>query len=243
MHKKDMRLKYNDIFNKDTLNIFTDASIVKVSEETIGCPGVVMVAMNEQNMLEVIHTQEFIVNHSTNNDSEIRAIHAGILCGLGYINKFKNINLFSDSNICIQGLKDWIFNWINCINNNIMYSSSGMPVANQEVFLAIVNTIVNSNFKINLYHQKGHVNINNKSSLIKAKNSMLRSNKLDDIDMDLIIQLSVYNDMVDLLTKDLLKNYIMTYKYEERKKTMFVLSDLGYTTCKISDYKNLIYNR
>lgn len=232
-------LVYEDIFNKDTLNIFTDASILKIGNDTLGCPGVVVVRMNEYNMLEVIHASSYIIDHSTNNDSEIRAIYKGVQVALGYKNSFKKINLFSDSNICIQGLKNWIYGWVNCINNNVMYNSSGVPVANQETFLAIVNTIVNNNLNINLYHQKGHVKVNNEASLTKAKRSMMISNNLKDIDMNLVIQLSLYNDMVDINTKDMLKQYSMNYSYQDRLKSMFLMSDLRHTTKKIDKYKLL----
>lgn len=234
-------LKYSDIFNQDTLNIFTDASVMHVENETIGCPGVVIVATDINGIPYVLNTYSYINNHSTNNDSEIKAIYSGVLCGLGYRNNFKRINLFSDSNICIQGLKDWIFNWIYCIQDNTMYSSSGQPVANQMTFMAIVHTIVNSNFEINLFHQKGHVNINSQKSLDKAKNSMVKSNRVKDIDMDLVIQLSIYNDMVDKMTKKHLEDYYDTeYVYSNRKKNLFKIEDTNQMILKIRKYKELI---
>lgn len=235
-----MKLMYRDIFNSDTLNIFTDASIVKLDNETVGCPGVVLVMTNENGENKVINTHSYIVNHSTNNDSEIKAIRTGILCGLGYRNDFKRVNLFSDSNICIQGLRNWIFNWIHCINNNRMYSSSGMPVANQEVFMSIVHLIVNSGFEINLFHQKGHVMINSEKSLLKAQKSMIQSNKLSDLDMDLVIQLSIYNDMVDSMTKDHLKIFCQDYVYIDKLKALFKANNLDTFINKIPEYKKLI---
>lgn len=234
-------LKYGDIFNVDTLNIFTDASITKLEYETLGCPGVVLVRTDENGNNHVINTHSYIVNHSTNNDSEIKAIRTGILCGLGYRNYFKRINLFSDSNICVQGLKDWIFNWMNCVVGKTMYSSSGMPVANQEVFMSIIHILANANLEINIYHQKGHVIINSDKSLNKAKNSMIRSNGLDDIDMNLVIQLSIYNDMVDRLTKDHLNIYYNSeYIFEQRQKELFKVKSVDKMIHKIPKYKKLI---
>ncbi len=235
------KLKYGDIFNEDTLNIFTDASITKLDNETIGCPGVILVGTDSNGFNHVINSQSYIVNHSTNNDSEIKAIRAGILYGLGYRNNFKRINLFSDSNICVQGLKDWIFNWINCINGITMYSSSGMPVANQEIFMSIVHILANANFEINIYHQKGHVMINSEESLNKAKNSMLHSNNLDDIDMDLLVQLSIYNDMVDVLTKNHLNVYYNNeYTFEQKQKELFKVKGVDTMIYKIPKYRKLI---
>lgn len=234
-------LRYQDIFNTETLNIFTDASITKLEQETLGCPGVVLVRTDEYGNNHVINTYSYIVNHSTNNDSEIKAIRTGILCGLGYRNYFKRINLFSDSNICVQGLKDWIFNWAHCIMDNTMYSSSGLPVANQGIFMSIIHIITNANFEINIYHQKGHVMINSENSLIKAKNSMLRSNKLDDIDMDLVIQLSIYNDMVDKLTKENLNIYYNNgYIFEQKQKKLFKVKSVDRMTFKLPKYRKLI---
>lgn len=234
-------LRYNDIFNMDTLNIFTDASILKLEQETVGCPGVVMVTSDSNGFNSILNTNSYIVNHSTNNDSEIKAIRTGILCGLGYKDNFKRINLFSDSNICVQGLKDWIFNWCNCVVDDVMYSSSGSPVANQEVFMSIIHIITNAEFELNIYHQKGHVMINSSKSLEKAKKSMLRSNRLDDMDMDLLTQLSIYNDMVDTLTKDHLRVYYENnYSFKDKNVPLLKVKGVGSMQDKMDRYKELI---
>ena len=95
------------LFNDRTLNIFTDASIVKIENETIGCAGNNIVANNT-----IIDQPRLIYRNSTNNNSEIAAIHMAVVNALNYRHQFETINIFSDSKICIYGLREWIFNWI-----------------------------------------------------------------------------------------------------------------------------------
>ncbi|MGL5751471.1 MAG: RNase H family protein [Paraclostridium sp.] len=208
-----MILKHSDIFNPGTLNIFTDASIKSYNGETIGCPGAIVVETNDKYIQNIINIDSYIIRHSTNNNSEISAINLGIDNALKYRDQYHTINLFSDSNICVQGLTDWIFNWVNCVSGGLMYGSSGTPVANQHIFLSIIYKIVNNNLNINIYHQKGHVNILKPESILKAQKSMMNTNKLSDIELALVENVSIYNDAIDLHTKDHLDKYVLEYEY------------------------------
>lgn len=193
-------LNYKDIFNPGTLNIFTDASIKKLPDgETLGCPGALCVYTLNNGQLSILDVACYIERYATNNSSEIKAISLGVAKALQYRNLFRTINLFSDSRICIQGIREWIFNWVNCINSGLMCSSSGEPVANQNTFASISSTIVSNNLNINFYHQKGHVKKSNDKAIENAMRVFKEVNKLD-VSFELMKELSNFNDLIDVTT-------------------------------------------
>ena len=190
--------------NDNTLNIFCDASIAKRDNITIGCPGVV-VPMYINTSPCSYYTNYDILYDTTNNNSEITAILLGVYEALKYKDKYSIINLFSDSKICIEGLRSWIFNWANNINSEgLLCSSSGSLVANQEVFKRIIWTIQQNNLRIRFYHQKGHVSISSDQSMRKAADVFYNSNKIL-LNLDDICTISTFNNTVDIITKNVLK--------------------------------------
>jgi len=212
-------LMYNDIFNDKTLNIFTDASMTKYGNETIGCYGIITVTTNVILARHLISTgnniRRSIVRYSTNNDSELRGILQGIFFAIEYRDDFETINLFSDSMISIMGLKVWLNNWIQNTRNGIMYSTSG-EVMNQELIKDIVFTILHNSLNINLYHQKGHVNSKN---IQHAKQTFIRTNGLScDVDMKLIETISNCNDIIDNITRENLGLYMNNLYQEDIQK-------------------------
>ena len=200
----DIILTKDDIFNKETLNIFTDASIITLRDksyiETIGCPGCYVIGGDTE--LE-LNTQ--ILRNSTNNNSEITAIFMGVLAAQKYRSYFRYINLFSDSKISVLGLREWIFNWINSAKEGVMYSSSGKPVANQDIFLQIVYFIINNNLPINLFHVNGHISPTNITQILEAKKTFITSNHINiDVDEELIASFAICNDVIDNATRQIL---------------------------------------
>jgi ribonuclease HI len=196
------------IFNNDSVNIFTDASIykTKTSEETIGCPGFITIIDSQ-----IVNCGYKILRYTTNNNSEINAIRLGILEALKYQGQFKYINLFSDSQICIFGLREWIFQWVKCIHNNVMFNSSGKEVMNQSEFLDIIYTIILNNLNINLYHQKGHVT-KSFDSLNIAMKTFKRSNGINNnIDIELIKNISDMNNNIDKYTREKLMEFVNNF--------------------------------
>lgn len=220
-------MNYNDIFNQSNLNIFTDASVVIMKNSMISCPGA-LVTINDKE----IEYQNFIVYNSTNNIGEIMAIKLGVQLALKYRNSVKQINLFSDSNICIQGLTNWIFNWYKNRENNTLKNYANQDVKNQEHFKGVINDIVNNNLRINLYHQKGHVN-NNKQILYAIKD-FKRSNNID-IDYNTIKRLSYYNNVVDIRTKNELRDIVLNHLNKKISNNVEIIDDT-----KLYKYKQLI---
>lgn len=195
----------NMVFNDETINIFTDASIkVTQDKHTIGSAGFCI-----YNGKEILKIDTNIIYDTTNNHSEINAIRSGILEALKYNGSGKTINLFSDSKICIFGLRQWIFNWVNCVKNGILYGSMGTAVSNQDVILDIIYMIINNNLNINLYHQSGHVCVCNNKSLESAKTIFMHTNNIThDVDMELIKNISTANNIIDNFTRDYLVKYL-----------------------------------
>lgn len=212
-------MHYNNIFNNNTINVFTDGSVITnpITNETIGCPGSLIVKTDNDNS-EVIDTNFIIIRNATNNITELYAILLG-LYSVVYLDLHKkyNINLFSDSQLCINSLRTWIFNWVNNMHDNVMYGSAGTPVSNQQIISHIISFIYTNEIKINLYHQKGHVT-STKDSIKNACSVFMTSNKLFNVDERFIIKISDFNNEIDILTKRELIQFSTYPEYNIRYK-------------------------
>lgn len=190
------------------INLFCDASID--NNMKIACGGCYIIYQDEYKITP-INTRLIIQNNATNNSSEILAIWAGVIESIKLRKNFPGavFRLFSDSKISLYGLRDWMKNWIKNIDcNGVLISSSRTPVANQQTFIDIYNSIVENNMKIELYHQRGHVK-EGKVSLEKARAHFIRANKVSPEALGLdIVKLSEYNDIIDNLTRSSLKTWI-----------------------------------
>ena len=235
-------LNFKDIFNQSTLNIFTDASIKTLEDGTVlSSPGAVCI-ITDDNENTYILEEDFNFSHimigSTNNDGEIRAVALGVYFAIKYKDMYENINLFSDSNICIQGLTKWIYGWVRCRDsNNRLYNSSGKEVANQDMIASLVNTIIEKKLDMSFYHQKGHVK-NSPESYEKCFDDFLVTNNLNcNLDMDIITCISTYNNYVDIKTKDALNEFISIYYNIEK-----TITPIRFTVKneQIGEYKKLI---
>ena len=209
-------MNINDIFNEESINIFTDASILKLPNgEYMGAPGCVVVH-NDQ----ILESSVFITDDTTNNNSEIKAIRLGVQAALKYKDHFPCIRLFSDSQICVFGLREWIYKWKTDSTGSTLLSTSGTPVANQEIFLEIANYIVLNNLEIELFHQRGHIALTNPDSFIKATDDFNKFNYNCGADIELVKKLSYYNNMVDEMTRSHLqaKYFEAQYVYQDACK-------------------------
>lgn len=224
-------IKLDKLFNNYTLNIFTDASVKNLGKEYITCSGSACVIGEN-----IINTNTRITRHSTSNLGEALGVLLGIEDALKYKNNVNVINLFSDSKITIFAIREWIFSWMKRSSNNILYTSKGKEVANQEVILTIINTILANNLIINFYHQNGHIDINNMDQLNEARNTFINFNEITHIlDMNIIKTISYYNNYIDNYTRDMFKN-IDLYNYPELRSAIKVV----YKPFNIEQYKNLI---
>ena len=229
----------------NVFNIFCDASID--TKNKLACSGSVL---TDSAANEIISIEHFIQTNATNNSSEILAILSSIRLAI----KFKNIlnidcifNIFSDSKLCIFGLRDWLGKWYanQKIEDGIsvLYASSKDPVKNQEYFKECVRLIVDNNLRLNLFHNRGHIAYNTPDKLLYARNTFIEYNEIEPESLGLsMYTICKYNDFVDISTKSILsqmKNYSKTtypYKYEEDKPNgNFLFDDLYY-----NNYINLV---
>lgn len=202
-----------DLFFKDvdTINVFTDASVKNHGQVTESIAGAV-IHLNKGANINVPLLRYTRLIPSTNNEGEIYAIYMGILACLDIKNIFPDraftFNLFSDSRICILGLREWYDSWVNNtiqMQTDHLVNSSGQEVKNQQIFLRCFNTIINNNLKINMYHIRGHINLNSKESRKTFAKDFRESNHLRELpSQDLIAELVRINDIVDTSSRALL---------------------------------------
>lgn len=227
-----MKLSRDKIFNDNTLNIFTDASIKKRSNgETIGCAGA-LAYIGDYFIDESLD----LVRETTNSNSELKAIEKGVELALLYRNRVDTINLFSDSKISIYGLREWIFKWVNMsVGSDKLIKADGSPVMNQDIILKIIYMILWNDLSINLYHQNGHVSLKNDKSLLQAKETFINSNHLEDVDMNLIKDISQANYIVDMDTR-----YAVNNAYVSSSRKIIEPIKCFYLPFDVVKYSNLI---
>lgn len=180
-------------------DIFCDASVLPNLRGA--CAGCIVVERGKNS-----HSKFYTIQpNGTNNSGELEAIALGIeqAISIKEQNTRNNIpcdiNIFSDSQISIKGLKEWIFGW--SYNNNILYKKDGNVVMNQNFIKLIYNLILMYNLNIRLYHQKGHVG----HAFHKAEKTFHQSNGIYCRTLGITPEyISIYNDMVDCFTRDTL---------------------------------------
>ena len=205
-----------NIIADDVLNIFCDAYIKTFPDGiTIGCPGAVGYCGKK-----IICWNYDILPNTTNNNSEITAIYMAVIMAQWHSQFYREINIFSDSKICVYGVKHWYQSWFQNVGpDGTLYSSTGAPVANQEVFKDIIRYMVMNNVRVNIYHQKGHVT-STAASLNAAMKVFEDSNKLH-ITPEQLRYICKGNDYIDLTTKDRLDRIKTSFGYGIRPDRVF----------------------
>ena len=122
-------------------NIFCDASMDIYKR--IGCAGIFLVSEDFKSPIDYYFIRQF---NATNNSAEILAVYHAILMALYYRNRkdydFDRFRVFSDSKVCIYGLREWVYNWVNNQTpNGTLRRSDDTPVLNQYYFKEIVRLI------------------------------------------------------------------------------------------------------
>jgi ribonuclease HI len=202
-------INLKDINNEYTLNIFTDASIKSVPRGYDGCYGAI--AVYNDTIIDEIYR---VNSGTTNNNAEIKGVRAGVYLALKYQHTFKMINIFSDSQISIFGIRDRIASWVYDAEKDCLVGKQGQVIANQDVYLEIVYLMIQHNLRVNFLHQKGHVT-NHINSIREAQHVFENSNLIrGTVDLNLIRFISRWNSIVDVESRDRLLhcNHDMLYK-------------------------------
>lgn len=210
-----MVLDANNIAFKNALNIFTDASVIN---KTISIPAYVAIDGIEYN--EIGPFGKALAN-STNNEGEVYAIKMALepctsstmlhLMEKRYGGRY--INIFSDSKITVYGLREWYNSWIKNMRDGILISSSGQPVANQQIYISIMRLISYYELKVNFYHVSGHVNHSNKQEILKSMEDFKKFNYGISITPQFAMDLAILNDMIDKFSRTIpLDNHLLDIK-------------------------------
>lgn len=224
----------NTFYNADTLNIFCDASMRKRGNAQDGCYGAI--ALCGDTLVDKLIR---INSNTTNNNCEIKAIKAGVILGIRHGGMFKMVNVFSDSQISIFGIRDRLYGW-NCYNG-VLYGSSNQPVSSQDIYIEIMMLMIEYSQIINFWHQKGHVS-NSGKTLNEALHTFLSSNRIrDPVDINLIRYISKYNDRIDNETRSVLYQTDI-YKKQIKHPLEFQINSNGDFASMINLYdENLGY--
>lgn len=200
-----MVLEASNAVYKNALNIFTDASVINRS---ISLPAFIMLDGKEN---KEVNNYGMALANSTNNEGEVYAIKLAIQSCLNpfILNMMdiyyggRYINIFSDSKITVLGLREWYASWIKNKRNGILVSSSGTPVANQEIFIYIMKMIHDYDLKVNFYHVSGHVNVYNSKQLFTMIQDFRKFNYDIRISYEFAAFISDMNNKIDNFTRSI----------------------------------------
>ena len=207
------------------IDIFSDASVLGKVDRARGnrvCAGAISV-INDRRDKEY----HCVIEGNTNNYGELTGLYLAIKLAAEYKDEYTEFNVYSDSNISVMGLKEWIYNWITHMDENgTMYTGAGGVVANQTIIKSIIDFIINTFdpevHRINILHCKGHVNINSVFSLNNAYTCLARNFRLaPDHLVDLIPYIQKWNNYIDESTRASLTRmqHGVIYKPDEGKCT------------------------
>lgn len=183
-----------------SINLFTDASVVRLRDYNEVASAGYAITMGEQ----LLESGYRIIDNASNNYGELYAIYLGINNLQKYIPYKLPMNLYSDSLASIKGLKEFVFRWIQDGNYNLI-NSSGCEVVDQELYINIINQIVKSNLKLQMYHVLGHMDPSYDDQLNRAWKHFEEENGIV-LTEDMMRNLCYYNSYVDNMSREKLKS-------------------------------------
>lgn len=189
----------------DIYDIYTDASIDPSTK--MSCSGAITVNRKTN---EIVNKIYLLIPNSTNNNGEIAAVWLGVNSAINLKHTNNNpylVNLLSDSQISLFGVRTWILNWIRNVKGGQLCTSSG-AVSNQEWFVDIYRAITMHGIKLKFFHIKGHV-VDTSRSMFEADRMFRTSNKISARDVGMSIQnIAYYNNMVDAESRNAIYSYL-----------------------------------
>ena len=230
-------MKLNDLFNEESICIFTDSSFKNESKNKNIAIGTTAPAVCIYNGMNLIMQDFKILHNSTTQQGELYAILIGVMKSYLYRN-FKYIRLFSDSQVSIFGIRDRIFKWVRETNEGKNILGENGNIKNQNYIMDIIYYILSNNIPIELYHVKGHVK-KSYDSISHAKKVFQISNNINEnIDDALIYMISDANNDVDNFSTRMLNQYINNSLYDIPNSNSDI--SIGYTKFDTRAYYNLI---
>ena len=173
------------------LNIFTDASVTQNGQEFISSHGIYVPKDNCSNFS--------ILRNSSNNIGELSGILEALKYALLRRNNYERIHIWTDSAYGMRCISEWFGSWYHKRQYGNLMNSKMMPVENQEIIVTIVRFILDHNFKVVIYHQRGHILENN--NLQEAMRSFTNNNNGLTITSDAMKYAAACNNTVDEVTR------------------------------------------
>lgn len=191
------------IKNPNTLNIFSDASMRSRAKNVLDtCYGAVAVHMD--NIIEELFRMN---SESTVPAAEIRGIRCALSLALKYRYQYPVINIFCDSLLSIDTMRNYIYGW-RFKSDGRLYSKSSALVKNQELYVECwqMLTELRKTNRVNLYHQPGHVD-NGLKALQDAIQTFKNTNNIKgQVDYNTIRYISLYNNYVDAKSRSFIRH-------------------------------------
>lgn len=181
----------NTFTDPRVLNIFTDASIYKNGDEYISSHGFYSPTTNESKVE--------VVRNSSNNRGELMGIRDALAYGLSKRNEYLQVNVWSDSLYSVRSICEWFPSWYMHNTDGILRNNNGQEISNQDLLRVIVDLILTNNFRVNIIHQRGH--INEKVSIKDAVYSFKVANKMI-IDNEAMKNAAICNQIIDEMTRN-----------------------------------------
>lgn len=204
----------------NSINCFTDASMVRMRDYTEVASAGYAITMGDQ----LLESGYRIIDNASNNYGELYGIYLGVINLQKYLPYGMPMNLFSDSLASIKGLKEFVFRWIHDGNYNLI-NSSGTEVVDQELYIHIINQVVNSHLRLQMYHVLGHMDPAYNDQLNRAWKHFEEENNCV-LTEDMIRQLCYYNSYVDNMSRDKLKAAINDKDFMRTKFMKKIVSAL-----------------
>ena len=231
------KMKLKDLFNEESICIFTDSSFKNLSKDKNIAIGVTAPAVCIYNGTNLIDQTFNILHNTTTQQGELNAILLGVMKSYFYRN-YKHIRLFSDSQVSIFGIRDRIFKWVRLTNEGQNILGDNGTIKNQDYIMDIIYYILSNNIPLELYHVKGHVK-QSYSSISHAKKVFQSSNYINEnIDDALIYMMSEANNTVDKYSTDMLNQNLYNPIYDTSNLKPCI--SLGYTRFDTKKYYDLI---
>jgi ribonuclease HI len=173
------------------LNIFTDASVLSNGNEFISSHGI-YVPRDKLNRFSILR-------NSSNNIGELSGILDALVYALPLRNNYERIHIWTDSAYSMKCICEWFGSWYNNRQYGNLMNSKMQPVENQEIIVTIVRYILDNDFKVVIYHQRGHILENN--NLHEAMRSFTVNNNGLTISEDAMKYAAACNNTIDEVTR------------------------------------------
>lgn len=149
----------------------------------------------------IIDSNIYFNPNTTNSYGEMYAIFMAIHDFTDLVKKSKRkdleLEIYSDSGYCVQAFNKWLKGWMSRSTvDGIWLKSSGDPVMYQEMVEYIAKILFDKSINIKLKHTKGHIDLNKRSSILKAIKACEQINGYTPSTEE-IVKNAFFNDIVD----------------------------------------------